>query len=75
MSNYDLNCAFYGRILCILYMYSVYVFNVCILRMYSIVKIRKNRKLSREINENQAAKPEFHNFNDRFKSCFDTARL
>ena len=28
-----------------------------------------------KINENQAAKPEFHNFENRFKSCFDPARL
>ena len=42
-----------------------------------ILKFWKQQKTKHNynINVNQAAKPEFRIFKDRFKSCFDTARL
>ena len=65
--------------LCILSMYSIYVFSLCILSMYSIYVFYHVIYLCIGDNsnnyENPAAKPELHNFKDRFKSCFDTARL
>ena len=36
---------------------------------------KKKERNYNNITVNQAAKPEFRIFNDRFKSCFDTARL
>ncbi len=59
--------------------WNVYVFYLCRLSMYSIYAFYHVVYLcigdNSKDDEDQAAKPEFHNFKDRFKSCFGTARL